>query len=119
MIMIILLYTCVYAVKHENKNQELYMGELFELGPFHRLLFTIVFLAFATAINIKFWQNHGINYIHLMQIEYKDRLNGYQLWKVASILLFFFLFLVYESIQEMETIYHDFAKPEIVDVGED
>ena len=54
-----------------------------------------------------------------MQIEYKDRLNGYQLWKVASILLFFFLFLVYESIQEMETIYHDFAKPEIVDVGED
>jgi len=55
MIVLIFLYIFVYSVKHEKKNQELYDKELFELGPIHRLLFSIAFLALATAINIKFW----------------------------------------------------------------
>lgn len=113
MILLIILYSFVYTKRYDNPNQEYYRVELFELGPFLRLLFSMVFISYASALLIYFWQRHEINYIHLMEINYKNRLNYFQLWKVASILFFVFLFLLYQAIQEMETIYHNFAKEEI------
>lgn len=110
LILLIIIYTLIYTERHEKPNQEFYWDEMFELGPFLRLLFSVVFLTYAGAILVNFWQKREINYIHLLQIDYKNRLNSYEILRIASLLGFFFLLIVYLAIQELETIYHDYAK---------
>lgn len=39
-----------------------------------------MWMAFAAGILIKVWQKHDINYIHIFQVDYKDRMNTYQIW---------------------------------------
>lgn len=54
-----------------------YIDEFFQLDPLYRLLFSTTYLAFAAGLLVQVWQAHGINYIHIFEVDYKDRMNPY------------------------------------------
>ena len=84
-----------------------YIDEFFQLDPIFRLLFSVAYVPFAAGLLVKIWQAHDINYIHIMEVSYKDRMNPYQLWKIASMIAFCWLTVQYLSLQEISAIYED------------
>lgn len=83
-----------------------FIDEFYSLDSLFRLLFALSFLTFASGICIMVWKQHDINYIHLMQVEYKDRMNHFQLWKISTITFFIFTSFVVVSLEEMAVIHN-------------
>lgn len=65
------------------------------MNPILRLFFSCAYLPFAAGICVHVWQKYEINYIHIMQIEYSNRLNQYLLWKIGSLIMFIFFLFTY------------------------
>lgn len=55
----------------------------FQVDTFMRIGWTMFYAPFAAGICVLIWTKYEVNYIHILQIEYKNRLNFVQLWKVA------------------------------------
>ena len=72
------------------KNKYFYL-EFFQLESLFRLFFSTVYASAAAGCLVKVWQSYGINYIHILEIKYSERLNPFQLWKPASVFAFFLL----------------------------
>lgn len=54
-----------------------WIDEFFQLDPLNRLLFTFIYFSFAAGLLIRVWKQHDINYIHILQVDYRDRLNPF------------------------------------------
>lgn len=91
----------IIAVMVHNYWKELhhqggvFLAQIFQLMPILRLLLYLAYLPFAAGLCIMVWKNHEINYIYIMQIDFKNRMSGYQLWKFGSMVLFVFIVIAY------------------------
>ena len=56
------------------------LNEFYALESFYRVLFALTYMTFAAGLVIKIWKDHEINYIHIMEIDFKDRMSSFQLW---------------------------------------
>lgn len=81
--------------------------EFFELLPFLRLIFSFAFMSTAAGLLVKIWEQHSINYIHIMQVDYVNRMNPYQLWSLSGMLWLLFLTAYYVSMTQIATVYQD------------
>ena len=52
-----------------------FIEELYSFDSLYRILFLLAYTTFASGLLITIWKRHEINYIHIMQIEFKDRMN--------------------------------------------
>ena len=106
------MWVSFILIVQESLDDDLHLSKIsnrneFEtLQPLIRLFFVTAYIPFAAGLCILVFRTYDINYIHIMQIDYDNRMNHFQLWKIASILTFVlltFCFLASEVIMAEHT----------------
>lgn len=60
--------------------------------PFFRVGAFFIYTIFASGVCIQVFQSFGVNYLYIFDIDPHKKLNHYQLYKIALIMLFFLCF---------------------------
>ena len=60
--------------------------------PVSRILFIVIYMIAATGLVIRVFRQNEINYVHIFELHYEHKLTEWQLWRVASAMLFFWTF---------------------------
>lgn len=106
-VQILMLIFFFVGVHRQLTDTSYYLKEFYSLDSLFRLFFVLTYLSFAAGVCIKIWRQYEINYIHILQIEFKDRLNHFQLWKISSIMFFILLSLLLVSFEEVAAIHNN------------
>lgn len=69
-------------------------------------MFAFAFAFFAAGLCVKVWRAYDVNYIHIIGIDYDQRVNQFQLWKMASILFFIMISFMFFSLEWVATIHN-------------
>ena len=76
--MLILTLASIYMLVIGPQRYKVFLTEqLYSFNSLYRMLFVLVYASFAAGVLIHVWGRREINYIHIMQIEYKDRMNPF------------------------------------------
>lgn len=76
-VQLFMLMLFILVVSAQLEDTSYFLDEFYSLDSLFRLLFTISFLTFASGLCIMIWKDHDINYIHLLQVDFKDRMNHF------------------------------------------
>lgn len=57
-------------------------------GPVMRSTFVICYILFAVGLCIKVFRQYEINYMHIFEIDERNRVRQYTIWRLAIVLLF-------------------------------
>lgn len=71
-------------------------------------MFSTIYASMMAGLLVKIWQSHGINYIHILEITYAERLNPYQLWKPAAVCAFILISTYWIFFEHASTIYEEY-----------
>ena len=101
----ILIFFALLANNFKKELRRNLIDDFYQLDPVFRLFFSFAYVAFAAGLLVRIWHAHEINYIHILQVQYQDRVNPWQFWQIGSLVSFMFLLIVYTSFQEIGGIY--------------
>lgn len=72
-----MLVSFLVVMVDETDYEREILDDFYSFGSLFRQLFVLAYLTFASGVCIMVWKSYEINYIHIMQIKYKDRMNHY------------------------------------------
>lgn len=73
----------------EHMREEL---EIRTLLPIFRLIFLLIYFVLASGIAVHIFESYGINYLYVLDIDPKNKMSHYTIYRVSMLLLFIFAF---------------------------
>ena len=90
-LMISTLIVCLLDSNFGKKNKKI-MAAVRAFTPICRVEFMIIYIIAATGVVIRVFRFYEINYIHIFELSFEDKITEWQLWRVASVLFFVWTF---------------------------